>query len=353
MGNRARIVLIVIAAWVVIALAYTPPTIFIQQFQGSMVAPRPPWIIFVDVLCGFVPWMAMTPLLFWLGRRYPVSQAHAARAVAIHAAIGLIVLPATTLAGTTLGFLLTPAPPGLNPFDIRNIGGAALITAFYSVPTYVAVVAIGQALTYFERYRIRERMLARAELRALQAQIRPHFLFNTLNAIAALIYRDPKQADAAIAKLAEVLRATLKDRPQEIPLSEEIGFAKDYLALCEMLTPGPVRTSFTASPEAWNALVPSMLLQPLFENAIVHGLAKRKDGGALDFTARVAIDTLVLELRNDGADAPAESETGTGIGLSNVHERLAVLYGRYQSLELEDVDGGVIARVKLPYREAP
>jgi two-component system, LytTR family, sensor histidine kinase AlgZ len=261
-------------------------------------------------------------------------------------------VPVTVLIGSLLSTLAFPQT-AVRDITLANILTGVFITSFYSVPTYIAVVAIGQAMAYFDRYKLRERMLARAQLRALQAQIHPHFLFNTLNAIAALIYRDPKQADAAIAKLSELLRQTLKERPQEVALREEIAFAQNYLELCNMLTPGPARTSFNAAPQAWNALVPSMLLQPLFENAIVHGIAKRKAGGAIDFTATVYDDMLVLTLTNDPADTP-EPSSGSGIGLSNVHERLAVLYGREQWLELEDEeDGRVTARVKLPYREAP
>ncbi len=138
-----------------------------------------------------------------------------------------------------------------------------------------------------------------------------------------------------------------------MPLREEIAFAQNYLELSNMLTPGPARASFHAAPEGWNALVPSMLLQPLFENAIVHGIARRKSGGTLDFAATVHDDMLVLTLTNDPADTP-EPSSGSGIGLSNVQERLTVLYGRDQGLELEDEeDGRVTARVKLPYREAP
>ncbi len=352
--NRQRLTfaLIVVLAWVLVALAWTPPTIMVQQYATTAGgAFRSNGAIFLDVLCGFVPWMAATPLIFWLGRRFPITENRIAAPLAIHVLAGIVIVPATVLIGTVLAYLVVQQQ-AIGMALVPRLIGASLITAFYTIPTYIAVVAIGQAMGYFQRYRLRERLLARAELRALQAQINPHFLFNTLNAISALLYRDPKQADAAIAKLSELLRHSLKERAQEIPLREEIGFARNYLELCDMLIAGPVHATFTAAPEAWDALVPSLLLQPLFENAIVHGLSRRKGGGELAFAARVAIDTLVLTLRNDAADSPEQAQGGNGIGLSNVRERLAVLYGRHQSLELEDVDGGTMVHIKLPFREA-
>ncbi|HEY1631149.1 MAG TPA: histidine kinase [Rhizomicrobium sp.] len=352
MSSRFRTALIVVGAWVLIALAWTPPTALVQGLAyGQHRAGMPVWVIFANVLCGFVPWMAVTPLIFRLGRRWPISEHRWAGPIAIHAALGLIIIPASILIGSLISVLIFPrtAYTAVTPASILT---GVLITSFYSVPTYIAVVAIGQALDYFERYKLRERMLARAQLQALEAQIQPHFLFNTLNSISALIYRDARKADAAIAKLSELMRQTLKERPQEVPLREEIAFAQNYLELCAMLTPGTLRTSFAVAPEAWNALVPPLFLQPLFENAIRHGISRRKEGGAIDVAASVFPGTLVIAITNDPADTP-QTESGSGIGMSNVHARLAVLYGRHQGLELEDEeDGRVTARVKLPYREA-
>jgi len=350
--QQLRTALIVVGAWVLIALAWTPPTAMVQGLAfGPRGAGLPVWIIFADVLCGFVPWMAVTPLIFWMGRRWPISEYQLARPIAIHAALGLVLIPGTILIGSLLSVVIFPRP--LYSVTPATMISGVLITSFYSVPTYIAVVAIGQALDYFERYKLRERLLARAQLQALEAQVQPHFLFNALNSISALIYRDPRKADAAIAKLSALLRQTLKERPQEVPLSEEIAFAQNYLELCAMLIPGTLHTSFAIAPQAWNALVPPLFLQPLFENAIRHGIAKRKEGGAIDVAANVFPDMLVITITNDPADTP-QTESGSGIGMSNVHARLAVLYGRHQGLELADEeDGRVTARVKIPWREAP
>jgi two-component system sensor histidine kinase AlgZ len=143
----------------------------------------------------------------------------------------------------------------------------------YAVPTDIAVAAIGQAVAYVDRYRGRERLLARAELRALEAQLNPHFLFNALNAISAIGYRDPALADRALSHLSDLLRLSLALRPQEIPLREEIGFVQGYVDLYSTIMPGQVSFDLAIEPSGWNAAVPAMLLQPIVENALVHGKA--------------------------------------------------------------------------------
>lgn len=232
-----------------------------------------------------------------------------------------------------------------------NIISWMAITTLYSVPTYIAVAGIGQALAYFERYRIRERQLARAELRALEAQLNPHFLFNALNAISALGYRDPSLADRALSHLSELLRLALEQRPQELPLRDEIGFVQTYLELYTIIMPGQVSVDWSVEQAAWDAAVPTMLLQPLVENAIVHGIAKLTSGGNLSFEANRVDDHLRVVIRND---APQDQPTlaGTGIGLANLRERLRVLYGGAAHLSLERVAQQAIVVVELPYRES-
>jgi two-component system sensor histidine kinase AlgZ len=225
-----------------------------------------------------------------------------------------------------------------------------LITAFYSVPTYVAAVAVGQALAYFERYRLRERLLARAELRALKAQLNPHFLFNALNAISALGYRDPARADEAITKLAAMLRVSLKERGELIALKDEVAFVQDYLGLYALLLPGHVLLMIEVEPAAWEAAVPSMLLQPLVENALLHGLAALKEG-RLKITAKRDGACLKLELRNDAPKEVAPSD-GSGIGLSNTRERLRVLFGDEARLTFARGAVDAVVAVVLPFAEA-
>lgn len=340
--------LIIIAAWVLMAAAWTPPTVALQINPGV-----PPaqarfgfGFIFVYVLIGFVPWMVLTPLILRLSRRFPITETAILRPLAVLGAIGLVVTPFAVFAGYGLNILVT----GSSGQGWAAVLHAGYITSFYSVPFYVALVAVGEALAYFQRAQLRERLLSRAELRALQAQIQPHFLFNTLNAIAAVGYRDAARADAAMAQLSELLRTSLSERPQEIALKEELAFAQGYLDLYMLLMPDRLRVEMEVEPAVWRATVPSMLLQPIIENAILHGVARRTQGGRILLAAVAQGQSLVLSVRNDAADQGAIT-SGSGTGLVNVRERLKALYGAAQSLELETGSQACVT-LRLPLKLA-
>lgn len=339
--------LVVVAAWTLVALAWTPPTILVQTAFGPAKTIVTDLQVFVSVLCSFVPWMAATPLILMLGRRYPLNEGRIAAPLAVHALAGIAIVPVTTALGVILGRLAIEGPSRAVPLNILS---AVLITGFYSVPTYIAAVAVGQALAYFERYRTRERLLARAELRALEAQLNPHFLFNTLNAISALGYRDAGRADQALTRLAAILRTSLKERPELIPLKDEIAFIGDTLDLYALLMPHPTHFAIEVEPDAWGAAVPAMLLQPLVENALLHGIAKIDSSGSLVIAAKRQGDGLSLSLVND---APRESapSSGAGIGLANTRERLRVLFGHEASLVFSRGADRAVVEIVLPYRE--
>jgi histidine kinase len=342
--NRRWSAAIIVGAWLLVSLAWTPPT-YLAQFGPGARLSMPYVLLFVAL--GFVPWMTMTPIIFRLARRFPISEERVARNLFLQFGVGVLLLPLPTMGGmlltTVFGLRKQPFYP--NPLSWMAI------TTLYSVPTYIAVAGIGQALAYFERYRARERELARAELKALEAQLNPHFLFNTLNAISALGYRDPSLADRALSHLSELLRLALEERPQELPLRDEIGFVQSYLDLYAIIMPGQVSIDWSVEQSAWNAAVPTMLLQPLIENAIIHGIAKLTNGGTVSFEASRVGDRLRVVVRNDALqDHP--TTTGTGIGLANLRERLRVLYEDTAHLIFERAARQTIVVVELPYRES-
>lgn len=342
--NRRLVAAFVVGGWMLVVLAWTPATYLLEQASGW----RPSILsIFLGVLLNFLPWMMATPLILWLAGRFPISE-HRLLHLLIHVGAGVVVVPLLTIGGDLLGELLRTVRQ--QP-SLPRTATATTITAFYAVPTYIAVAGIGQALAYFDRYRTRERMLARAELRALEAQLNPHFLFNALNAISAIGYRDPALADRALSHLSELLRLALAPRPQEIPLRDEIGFIQGYLDLYSIIMPGQVSFDLSVEQSTWGAAVPTMLLQPLVENAIVHGIAKLTEGGHLSLAASRVHDRLRVTVGND---VPQDhvSSPGTGIGLGNLRERLRVLYGEAAHLVLERVAQRAIVVVELPYRQA-
>jgi two-component system, LytTR family, sensor kinase len=341
--NRLWSAAIIVCAWLLVILAWTPPTYLTQigpRERLSIVS------VLLFVSLGFIPWMMLTPIVFQLARRFPIREERFVRNLLFQFGAGIALLPLPTIAGMLLSMVFGLRQQPYYP----NMISWMTITTLYSVPTYIAVAGIGQALAYFEGYRTRERQLARAELRALEAQLNPHFLFNTLNAISALGYRDPSLADRALSHLSELLRLALEQRPQELPLRDEIGFIQSYLDLYALIMPGQLSIEWSVEPSAWDAAVPTMLLQPLFENAIVHGIAKLTSGGNLSFAASRMDDHLRVVVRND---APQDHPTrpGTGIGLTNLRERLRVLYGTAAHLTFERVAQQAVVVVELPYRE--
>ncbi len=200
------------------------------------------------------------------------------------------------------------------------------------------------------------RRIAETELRRLRAQINPHFLFNTLNAISELGYDDPEAADRAITTLSGLLRTSLDEtRQQEISLHAELEFLGDYLSLQRLLMRDDLAATVSTDPRATHARVPAMILQPLVENALTHGRPIVGKGQIRISTMRDD-ETLSIEVRDNGRgfDSGSPGTARKGIGIANIRARLDYLYGGRATLELKDGDeGGAIARLTLPFREAP
>jgi two-component system LytT family sensor kinase len=213
---------------------------------------------------------------------------------------------------------------------------------------------------YYQRYRERDletaqlqRELVEARLEALRMQLNPHFLFNTLHAISALIHDNPQAADRVVARLSELLRLTLdQTKPQEVPLSEEVAFLDRYLEIEQTRFVERLKVEKDISPETQQALVPYLILQPLVENAIRHGIEPREDLGLLRIRAARRDGKLELSIRDngDGLSTNHDSSTQEGIGLSNTRSRLRHLYGENCRFELAPAEGGGLeARIEIPF----
>jgi hypothetical protein len=190
--------------------------------------------------------------------------------------------------------------------------------------------------------------LRAADLRALEAQINPHFLFNCLNSIRGLVVEDPQKAQDMITRFAALLRYNLnRDRQHTVPLAEESEIVADYLALESVRFEGRLRVQFTVEPEAKAAQVPPMILQALVENALKHGIARRPQGGDVQIHAAASNGRLVLEVTNSGEMGSAQP-SDTQLGLKNIRERLHLLYGDRASLSVQNGNGIVVAKVEIP-----
>ena len=234
---------------------------------------------------------------------------------------------------------------------------------------YLAVVmVVGTELKIFNSVRIQanleeqERLLLQARMAALQNQINPHFLFNTLNSISSLVRLDPDTAREMIQKLATILRRLLHSTDSFVPLHEEVEFIDNYLDI-EVVRFGcdKLKVVKDLDPASLEAMVPSMLLQPLVENCIKHGLAPKVEGGRITLRSRLIKSRLVVEVEDDGVGMGAaqlleqpDGFGGIGIGMANVAERLKVLYGDAARMKVESREGaGTLIRLRLPILPNP
>ena len=326
-----------------------------------------------EVLC-WVPWALATPWVMRLVTRRPLGlrSHHLGRNAACHALAWFALTVVAMAWGALFEHGLDPWVPDehaasfLSLFESR-VRGELLPSLF----VYYCIVMAGYALDSRDKL-ARERavaaelaeQLAQARLDALRHQIAPHFLFNVLNAVSGMVRDErPAQAVETIARVSEFLRHSLHDGgAQEVALDEELHFAALYLDIQKARFEDRLAARIGVAPELGRAMVPRLILQPLVENAIKHGIAMRVQPGAVEIVASRTPDALVLEVYNDGPAIAANDAAGpaatdaprTGsIGLANVRNRLQGLYGPQAALDVANVDGrGVRVTVRLPWREA-
>ncbi|HEV2856681.1 MAG TPA: histidine kinase [Thermoanaerobaculia bacterium] len=292
-----------------------------------------------------------------LVRRLPLTRDAWPRRLPVY----LLALLAAAAASTTMMWglrtLLYPLA-GLGTFDY----GVMPLRYFMELPMqaigFTVVVGAVHAYDALEAARRRELRaaqlegsLARAQLRNLRLQLQPHFLFNALNTISATMYDDPAAADEMLGALSELLRSSLHTaQSDEVPLEEELAVLDRYLAIMRARFGERLAVSMKIDPATSGALVPSLLLQPLVENAIRHGNAEREGRGSIEVRARREDGRLVLEVQDDG-NGNGDGK-GSGLGLAATAERLQILYGSEQSFSAGQIDGGFLARATLPLRWA-
>ena len=350
---RALAAAAIVAFYTFLTLLFIPQVYF---YNSS--SPRPvSWGLAVGrlALANYI-WAALTPLVFWLGDRLPVERPRAARNLALHFPLSLAFAAAQALAyQALLGAYFGDAAGAVSGF-VRNTGGFLNFVTNGFV-FYAGILAFNQAANYSRKYRDREFRLQQAQLQVLRMQLHPHFLFNTLNAVSALIHENPKAADRCIAQLSDLLRLSLASgQAEEVPLKEELDFLRKYAEIQRTLLQERLDVSFRVDPGVLDARIPSMVLQPLVENSIRHGIGPLARGGRVEVSARREGDLLRLAVRDDGAGLAAAGASGGGggggVGLANTRARLARMYGKSQSLELrEGPGGGAEVSLSIPFRE--
>jgi two-component system, LytTR family, sensor kinase len=347
--------------WLLIAAAGLVPATLsaLDAYVQSRLAGqrRVPW---PNVVFSSSEWLflaALTPIVILLARRVPLRRDRIGRIVVTHAVGALLLCVGWATLGILLGRLLNTYP--WQGHFARDYLSWIMTSVPWSVVMYFAFLGCVYAFTYFAEAREREAQqarlsaqLAEARLGALRMQLNPHFLFNSLNALAVLV-RDQKTRDASrmLELLGAVLRQVLQgEKRQEVPLSEELRFIEQYLAIEQVRFSDRLQLRWSIDPALRDALVPEFILQPLVENAVRHGIAKRSEAGTIEVSASAAEGHLVLSVRDDGPGYRAE-QTEPGVGLANTRARLETLFGGAGSLELRRGEtGGTIATVRLPLR---
>lgn len=347
--------------WLLISAASVVPAalgVFQAYMQARISGDPPRW---QDLAFEGGEWLflgALLPITYHLGKRFPFRRAQWKRSLLVHLAGALALCLAWATLGLLLGALLDRYP-AMGNFP-RDYLSWILISIPWSVFMYFTVLGCVHAVAYFNEAREREAQAARlatqlaeARLGALRMQMHPHFLFNSLNAVGVLV-RDQNTVAATrmLERLGDVLRQVLRtDLPHEVTLAEELEFLEQYLAIEQERFSDRLRVHWSIEDRARSALVPSFVLQPIVENAIKHGIAKRADAGRIDITARIVDRYVELSVRDDGVGM-STTDAAEGVGLSNTRERLRTLYGDDASLTLKTPPtGGTEVTVRIPLRE--
>jgi signal transduction histidine kinase len=332
-----------------------------QSYLHALLASRPFswWRAALVGLSDWYMWAALTPLVLWLARRYPLRAGRWGRPLLLHAAVSVALSLLVITLGVPVVLTLHWAPE--EPLTPWGVWQRYFYIEFHLyVLLYWALLCVGHALAYYRDARERrleaarlEGRLARAELDALKMQLDPHFLFNTLNAISALMHQDVELADRMMGLLGELLRRTLGAAgAQEVPLAQELDFVGRYLEIQKARFGARLAVALDIEPGTLGARVPALILQPLVENAIRHGIAPQPAGGRVEVRSRRREGALHLEVRDDGPGLSPEAagQFREGVGLANTRARLRHLYGPDHRLELNDGGGGVVVTLAIPFR---
>ena len=366
---RRTELLLIFAFWSFLALLTAANTVL--DPRGRDPQPHVEWASVGFAFLQYYLWAALTPALFWLASRYSLERSDRVQRLFLFLAIGVLTAIAMEMIVGWLRFelLMEGRMRGGGPFRGPRGGGPfpGLRRMFWldDLMVFIAVMAGGTARDYFWRYRARQEeavrlqaktaelqaQLAQANLAALRSQLDPHFLFNTLHAISSLVERDPRGVRRMIARLSELLRSTLDGaHEQETPLQQDLSFLQRYLEIMEVRFQGRLQVDLRIESRALDALVPTLILQPLVENAVKHGVSKVEGVGRIIIAADRLEDTVRLEVRDNGPGLGDRDGAPEGVGLRNTRARLAQLYGDAQRLTLEAApEGGAAVTVVLPY----
>jgi two-component system LytT family sensor kinase len=337
--------------WAAVVAAFT-----VQRFMQDALYGRT-WSVFDDLRWSIIQWYtwaALAPLVFRLAAKYPIQSPMRLRGLGMQLPISVGV---TLLAMLIGAFVSTAFEPSSFDEQVRQFLGQHFATGLLA---YWSLFAIQQAMQFHAEKTRREieasqlaAELARSRLHALKSQLQPHFLFNTLHAIATLLSEDAVSAEDMLLRLSDLLRAFLEDYDgQEVSLRRELVLLDLYLGIQRTRFKDRLTTKIYVAPDTLECAVPSLILQPIVENAIRHGISERVGADCIEIEIRRENDSLCIDVRNSNSTLKEGPASGHGIGLSNTALRLRELYGDVAQVRLDMVwPQGVVCRIRLPFRE--
>jgi hypothetical protein len=360
----------IVGGGVAIGLVMGSFSYFVQRSLEPSIVTLPTgqfhWVAAFNVL-AWTTWLAFVPLTLWLARQVRFTRAGIVRSLLVHGAAALTIAGLhCSLAGAIMYELLEVSgyaarvPPEARPTLLGSIQRQFLFAYEWEVLLYASVVAASHAVRLSSEVRARELGEARLEsrivearLEALQRQLHPHFLFNTLNTVVGLLRQDPAGAEAMIVRLGDLLRVVFRSRADhQVRLTREIELTEQYLAIQRIRFGGTLVFTRDVEPDAAEALVPVLLLQPIVENSVKHGFSRRGGRGTIHVTVARRGTSLVVGVSDDGV-GPAGidvRELNEGIGLTNTRARLEHLYPNAHSLRFEGHPGhGFHVSIELPW----
>lgn len=349
--------LIIWGVWTFIGLVFT------SQFYFSMYKSDKPvewsYAIYLQMTWAYL-WALVTPLVLWLASRFPLERHYWGRNLSVHIFASIVLSTVVTWCGHLLLYL-NYGWRAAAPYRVDRAIRFVIENFSEGIGIYLLIAIITYAFSYYNRYRkgeLRatqlEAQLSQAQLQALKMQLQPHFLFNTLHSINALLNRDTDAARKMITRLGDFLRLTLENSgTQEVTLQQEIEFLKCYLEIERVRFQDRLTTRVDVDAAALDSKVPNLILQPIVENAIRHGIAPRSTPGQIVIQAKQENGLLRIEVRDNGPGLPVnrkdENLFSKGVGLANTQTRLARLYGQSHRFELiNDPSGGLVVTLEIP-----
>jgi two-component system, LytTR family, sensor kinase len=340
--------ILIFGVWTLLGALSAVRVMVTYAYSGNIVTWRRALVI---ALADWYVWALLAPAIAWLARRFAIERRSWLRSLLVHIPASLFF----SILKMVIEFRLLQwlDPPSAQRYPVLQFPS----TLF----TYYAILGAIYALNYYGKYRAHElkasqlqAQLAQAQLQSLKMQLHPHFLFNTLHAISSLMRRDVEAAERMITRLSDLLRLTLENvGAQETSLRQELEFLERYLEIEQTRFRDRLQVKMDIEPEALDARVPNLILQPLVENAVRHGIAPHAAPGLIEIFARLKENRLELQVSDNGAGLPdaRRAQIKEGVGLANTRARLDQLYGADYLFDLSNRDkGGLVVSLTIPFR---